>query len=333
MFWEKRKDVCKGMQGVVHFGFNNTPTSRPPVEGDSDEDEESEESENELPAPAEDDAERDGWRMNTDFVAPNITELYDHVFSTLTRARQRGRNHSSLKVANSTVNSPMKAWGYLFTDPFLHKIVSYTNDYGNENYHRWVDIDVSDLKDFLAIIFIAGVQKRKDNTQHWWSNDPYFEFPLAKKIMSGKKFHMMLRYLHVCDLHHQPSIASPTYSPLYKVQEFMDYLTHRAKMAFEAGPSLSLDETLVRTFGRIKFKVRIISKAARYGIKIYVLADAETSYVLQVLVYTGQYTYFRTSDDDEETKKPSRCVKSCASPIRDHIEWYSLIGFTLQLNW
>jgi hypothetical protein len=34
-------------------------------------------------------------------------------------------------------------------------------------------------------------------------------------------------------------------------------------MAFEAGPSLRLDETLlVRTFGRINFKVRIISKAA-----------------------------------------------------------------------
>ena len=76
--------------------------------------------------------------------------------------------------------------------------------------------------------------------------------------MSGKKFHMMLRYLHVCDLHHQPSVTSPMYSPLYKVQEFMDYLTQQAIMAFEAGTSLNLDEILARTLGRIKLKVRII---------------------------------------------------------------------------
>ena len=106
---------------------STTPTSRPPVEGDSDDDEESEESEDKVPAAVDaNDAERDGWRMNTDFVAPHVTELYNNVFSTLTRARQRGRNHSGLKVAKHTVNSPMKALSYLFTDPSLHKIVSYT---------------------------------------------------------------------------------------------------------------------------------------------------------------------------------------------------------------
>lgn len=45
-----------------------------------------------------------------------------------------------------------------------------------------------------------------------------------KKIMSGKKFHTMLRYLHVCDFEKQPSVDSPTSSPLYKVQEMMDYI-------------------------------------------------------------------------------------------------------------
>ena len=69
MFWEKRKEVCKGIQGAVHLGNNNTPTSLPPVlEGDSEDDEVSEESEDEVPAAVLDanDAEIDGQRMNTD---------------------------------------------------------------------------------------------------------------------------------------------------------------------------------------------------------------------------------------------------------------------------
>lgn len=87
-------------------------------------------------------------------------------------------------------------------------------------------------------------------------------------------------------MYRQLAVDSPEYLPLYKVQELMDYVGRRYKQAFEACPSMSLDESLVRSFGRIKFKVRIVTKAARYGIKIFVLADADTSYVLRVLVYS-----------------------------------------------
>ena len=52
-----------------------------------------------------------------------------------------------------------------------------------------------------------------------------------------------------------------------------------------------------------------MTKAARYGIKIYVIADATTAYVLHVLVYTGQYTYLNTSNDSEEVKKTVKVVK------------------------
>jgi len=59
----------------------------------------------------------------------------------------------------------------------------------------------------------------------------------------------------------------------------------------ESGQELSLDESLIRSFGRMKFKVRIISKSARYGIKIYVITDAKTSFVLCVIIYIGKTTY------------------------------------------
>jgi hypothetical protein len=117
-------------------------------------------------------------------------------------------------------------------------------------------------------------------------------------------------------MHAQPSLDSPMYSPLYKVKEFMNFVEERSTKAFEAGPALSLDESLVRSFGRIKFRVRIVTKSARYGIKIYVLADAATSYVLRVLVYTGQYTYNNTINGDEETKKTVKVCKELCQPYK-----------------
>ena len=44
-----------------------------------------------------------------------------------------------------------------------------------------------------------------------------------------------------------------TYDPIYKVKEFMDYLQSRFTQLFEPSQELSLDETLIRTFGHIKF--------------------------------------------------------------------------------
>ena len=135
-----------------------------------------------------------------------------------------------------------------------------------------------------------------------------------KRIMSGKKFTRMLRYLHVCDLHGDPR---DTYDPTYKVSELLNYLKYRFERLFVPGRQLSLDETLIRSFGRIKFKVRIISKSARYGIKIYVLTDAATAFVLRVIIYTGKSTYNETTNPGE--KKTVTIVKElCKSMQGSH---------------
>ena len=76
--------------------------------------------------------------------------------------------------------------------------------------------------DFISILFLAAVQKRKDKPGNWFSNDPIFELPLAKKITSGRKFLTMLRYLHCCSLQNQPT--GEDYDPTYKVAEVKDYL-------------------------------------------------------------------------------------------------------------
>ena len=83
---------------------------------------------------------------------------------------------------------------------------------------------------------------------------------------------------------------------------------------------MSLEETLIQTFGRVKFKVRIISKAARYGIKIYVLTNAETAFVIKVIVYMGKHTYNETDS------------RSYASTWREIVEQFTLIDVTHQLT-
>ena len=103
--------------------------------------------------------------------------------------------------------------------------------------------------------------------------------------MGGKKCHRLLRYAHACDMHNQPDVNSADCTLIYKVKELMEKLEKRCNKAFVPFYALSLDETLIKSFGRIKFKVRIITKAARYGIKAYAITDAKTAYVLKIIFY------------------------------------------------
>ena len=251
----------------------------------------------------------DSWEQNTQFY-PKIAP--ERLFKAHVQSPSRGAKiRTGLVISHVSVNSPIKAWRSIFSNKILETIVSHTNEYGSIKEKKWTDITRHDLEGFISVLFLMGVQKRKDKPSNWFSEDKLLESLPAKKIMSGRKFFTILRNLHCCSVHTQPS--GEDYDPAYKVAEFRDMLQEKYSKLFVPGQQLSLDETLVRAFGRMKFKVRIVSKAARYGIKIYVITDAETAFVLKVIIYTGKATY----DDDGVDQK--KTVQICCKLLEDYV--------------
>ena len=212
------------------------------------------------------------------------------------------QNTTGLQCSKNSVNTPAKAWRQIFTASPLNKIIAYTNEYGAFEAKKWDNIDKGDLMDFISVLFIAGIQKRNDAPYKWFSNDEVENNPVIQSVMLGWKFHKMLQYLHVCSLDEQrwQHESGSDYDSVYKVKEMMEYLKEHYKKVFILGRNLSLDETLIRAFGQIKFKVRIVTKSARSGIKLYVITDAETASVLKVIVYTGTHTYLQGSSTREK---------------------------------
>jgi hypothetical protein len=106
--------------------------------------------------------------------------------------------------------------------------------------------------------------------------------------------------------------TADNYDPAYKIAEVREA---RYIRLYVPGQQLSLDETLIRAFGRIKFKVRIVTKAARYGIKIYVITDATTAFVLWVVLYTGKTTYYTDQDSQADRLKTVQIVNRLVEPF------------------
>lgn len=243
---------------------------------------------------------------------------------------------TGIQVSPGMANSPIKAWRLIFTAAILEKIIRYTNRYGERNCKEWTTIEKKDFTDFVAVLFLMSIQKRKDKPSNWFSDNQLLECKVVKRITTGRKFGRMLRYIHCCDPDDTGINAEGEYDPSYKIRELKEDLEKRWTAVFVPEQQLSLDETLIRAFGRMKFKVRIVTKAARYGIKLYVITDARTSFVLRVIVYTGKFTYWESKS--ESTKKTVQVVQQLCEPFRGSYRtiyvdrFYSSIDLIKQLE-
>lgn len=83
---------------------------------------------------------------------------------------------------------------------------------------------------------------------------------------------------------------TPEAGRLYKVKDVLDRIKQAFKAQFSPFQDLVIDESMILFKGRLIFKQYIKTKRHRFGIKLYVLCDCETGYVLDFIVYTGAET-------------------------------------------
>jgi DNA polymerase III epsilon subunit-like protein len=318
-FWEHRKKwvfAFSDLPGRVQLRNVQEQVVLPPQSQHADDDSSASYSSSSSSSDDEDEndvAQGDVWTMG-DYYPQQPTPMEE--FNRYTSLPTRSVKHRLGVLCHPlSINTPIRAWRKIFTKAILDSIVKYTNDYGCVHAKRWSDVSKVDLESFIAVLFVSGIQKRKDKPSNWFSTDHMLESPVIKRIMTGRKFFTMLRYLHCCPVENQ-NASAPDYNPSYKISELKDALEDRFLKLFEPGQQLSLDETLIRAFGRIKFKVRLITKAARYGIKLYVVTDAVTAFVLKVIIYTGTSTYAASIGEPDaiEKKKTVQIVENLLEP-------------------
>ena len=88
-----------------------------------------------------------------------------------------------------------------------------------------------------------------------------------------------------------------------------DKFIENCKMNYIPSEQLTVDEQLCTTKGRVPFKTYIPTKPGKYGIKIWVLADAKTAYLCNAEIYTGK------QQDKPEKNQGERVVRFLADPF------------------
>ena len=142
---------------------------------------------------------------------------------------------------------------------------------------------MEELHIFFATAVLMGLNQ-KNRIKGYWSTDELIITPIFGELFTRNKYLSILRYLHFADSNTEEE------GKLQKIQLIVENLRKRFEKAVIPWENLCIDESLMLCKGRLSFKQYVPSKRHRFGVKLFMLCDCYTKFVLNFIVYTGAET-------------------------------------------
>ena len=162
----------------------------------------------------------------------------------------------------------------LFGDEILNTIVEESNRFARQKLaakpdklERWFNITLPELKAYLGIAIIMGINYNP-RTAMYWSADEFYCNPGIKKIMPRNRFDEIKRFLHFSDSSKQVQRGEEGYDRLYKVRCLLDHCKKSFKESYNPRKNLSVDEGMIAFKGHLSFRQYMPAKPTKYGIKV-----------------------------------------------------------------
>ncbi|XP_050310858.1 piggyBac transposable element-derived protein 4-like [Anthonomus grandis grandis] len=184
--------------------------------------------------------------------------------------------------------SPESAWNLLINDKILKIVCKFTNikiGLCQAKYKSFKRRRAARRK--FQPTFIAKTSLFKsghEDLRSIWCTDGTGR-DIFRATMSLARFSFLLCCLRFDDL--QTRKKRIKLDKLAPISEVFNTFVDNAREMYNPGDNVTLDEMLVPFRGRCGFGMYIPGKPAKYGLKVQILADSKTHYMLNAEVYTG----------------------------------------------
>jgi hypothetical protein len=140
---------------------------------------------------------------------------------------------------------------------------------------------MEELYIFLGVTILMARNKKLQISEYWSTNDLLCQ-DIFGKCMSRDRYLLLLRCIHFYN-----NTQQIKGDRLYKIQMVLTEVRKNFKDAMIPFSNLAIDESLLLWKGRLSIKQYIKSKRHRFGIKLYIICDCETDFILNFIMYTG----------------------------------------------
>lgn len=217
---------------------------------------------------------------------------------------------AALTNTSQNVDTVTDAFRLFFTDDVIHMLIQFTNKFARSVCNVWKDVDEIEMIAFLGLLLLRGVcRAKRESVEELWSTEGSFARPLFAATMSRARFEQLLRYLRFDDRDTRAARAAD--DKLAAIRDLYEKFASNCRSSFRPGPYITIDEQLVVFRGRCPFRMYIPSKPGKYGLKVWVICDAKTSYCSNLQVYTGK------TGNQREVNQASRVVMELAAHLLD----------------
>ena len=140
------------------------------------------------------------------------------------------------------------------------------------------------MKGFMAVVFNIVLVRQNEFTGYWSTrqgmNTPWF------RMFSCDHFRKILHAFHIVDNSVIPARDDPSYRPSVRLRPLLDYMNNICMHYFSSCQAVAIDKSLVA--GKVcnpTWQYLPNKHHARFGRKIWLIANSNTAYVLQCYVY------------------------------------------------
>lgn len=170
--------------------------------------------------------------------------------------------------------------------------------------------DVIELRSFMGLLYLVGVSCASHlNLLNLWATDgtgiEYF-----RCVMTLSRFQFLRRCIRFDNIHDREArkrtdkLAAP-------IRHLFDGFIKRCQENYTIETDTTIDEMLEGFRDRCGFRQSIKSKHARYGIKIFSLADSQSYYTYHMEIYAGK----QPEGHFMQNNSPTNVVKRLVYPI------------------
>lgn len=219
-----------------------------------------------------------------------------NLIATKRRGRAPRRNIvvsiASPKGVAKNVKAELESFHMFFDPGMMSMILKFANEeiarqrvkFG-ANQSGLNDTSMLELHALIGLIIYIGAHKLcKTSTEVIWHRMRGLR--IVPCVMPQRRFSFLVNCLRFDDRHTRSE--RKILDPLAPIRDLWDSLIKNCIAHFNPGCHVTVDEQLLAFRGKCPFRMFIPSKTAKYGLKIVMLCDSQTGYMVNGIVYTGK---------------------------------------------
>lgn len=227
-------------------------------------------------------------------------------------------------------SSVTQSWNIIFTEDMCDMIVQYTNRRIENVQARYSTFKKrknsrqqfkpsfisktsnTEVKAFIGLMYLSGLFKSgHEDLKGMWATDGTGR-EIFRCTMPLARFLFLFTCLRFDD--EQTREERRMVNKFAPISELFDKFVENCKNNFNPGINVTIDEMLVPFRGRCGFRMYIPNKPAKYGMKIQIMADSKTHYMVNAEPYTGA-AGVRTNKKKNELGNATKVVLRLVQPI------------------